>query len=136
MREFYVAQKAKQAAIKEQLEAVVGEQLVAIQNSKSKKNKEKNKEAKKKLKFHQDHNTFDTLAAILFRLHNARKIVTYRTLSLLKIQEQRDSRRRDKEDYSRKMKTSQQELEAKTELLKEEIDKICELLQLTQDKKK
>jgi len=79
--------------------------MTAMQGSKSKKNKEKNKDLKKKLKHHKEHSTLEALASILLRLHNARKIVTFRTNFLLKIQEQRDSRRRDKDDYARKIRS-------------------------------
>jgi hypothetical protein len=73
---------------------------------------------------------------MLYRLYNARKIVIYRTTQLLKYQEQKESSRKDKIDYGKKIKETEKDLENRTEKFKNEINTICEYLQLTQEKKK
>jgi hypothetical protein len=69
-------------------------------NKKSKKKKQKDKKEDKLRKVHNE-GTLDLVAEMMFRLYNARRIVTYRTLQLLKIQEQKESSRKDKVDYAK-----------------------------------
>lgn len=97
--------KTMETEIKAQLETVLTETLDSFKKNKSKKHKDKdkNKELKKKLTSHQENYTLETIAAMMFRLYIARKKCTYRTLAIMKIQEQKESSRKDKQTYTLKM---------------------------------
>ena len=117
--------------IYEQLDIVLQEQI----GKKSKQKKGKGEKSDKLKKVHNEE-TLKQLSEMLYRLYNARKIVIYRTTQLLKYQEQKESSRKDKVDYGKRIKETEKDLENRTEKFKNEINTICEYLQLTQEKKK
>jgi len=68
-------------------------------------------------------------------MHNARKKLIFRTLRLMAIQEQKDTRK-DREKYKLQIKDTEVRLENKIEESRQEIEKLAELLQLIAEKKK
>ena len=113
------------------------EQIDLLKNTKVKKLKEKNKEMRKKLENHLNSPTnILLLAKMMQRLYYARKKLIYRTLALMKIQEQKESLRKDRDTFTKKMKSFEKILEDAIEVSRREVEQIADLLQLTADKKK
>jgi hypothetical protein len=99
------------------------EQIDLLKNTKVKKLKEKNKEMRKKLENHLNSPTnILLLAKMMQRLYYARKKLIYRTLALMKIQEQKESLRKDRDTFTKKMKSFEKILEDAIEVSRREVE--------------
>jgi len=99
------------------------EQIDLLKNTKVKKLKENNKEMRKKLENHLNSPTnILLLAKMMQRLYYARKKLIYRTLALMKIQEQKESLRKDRDTFTKKMKSFEKILEDTIEVSRREVE--------------
>lgn len=145
--DFFTKNQQAKAKMTEQLTQAIKDALDQKKKETKKKHHkgDKGKDLKKWKSYEQEEFAakIELVAKMMYRIYNARKVVIFRTLAILKLQhklqqvvDNKHTPPGDREAWLKQTVAQIKSLERKTEQLKNEINHICDVLQLTVEKKK